>query len=187
MRLHGRLTLSLLGASATLVFVIAPCRITQNAHSPELSLQAAWAKDGSNSKGGGSDKGGTGKDGSKSESGGKSDPGGDTGKAGSKGESRGGSGGRPGPSRGNDSGAAQSSAPDDPAAERKSDGRLQRVNPVTGDLIQLNGSNIKVLHPEGMKEEIENGRYVMKDAMGRTIISRPATDTDGARLRGLMH
>ncbi|GLS31361.1 hypothetical protein SAMN04488498_1284 [Mesorhizobium albiziae] len=173
----------LLGASATLVFVIAPSRITLNADSPELSLQAAWAKEGS---GGGSEKGGTGKAGS-SRSGGKADTGGGTGKAGSKSESSGGSGKNGGRRGGDDSAAAQSNARNDSAAERKSGGGgLQRVNPVTGDLIELKGSNIKVLHPEGMKEQIENGRYVMKDAVGRTIINRPATEADSARLRGLM-
>jgi hypothetical protein len=179
------LILGLLGASATLVFVIAPSRITLNAGSPELSLQVAWAKEGSNSKAGGSEKGGTGKAGS-SESGGKSDSG--TGKAGSKSESSGGSGKNGGRRAGDDSAAAESGARNDSSAERKSGGGgLQRVNPVTGDLIELNGSNIKVVHPEGMKEQIENGRYVMKDAVGRTIINRPATEADRARLRGLMH
>ncbi len=42
--------------------------------------------------------------------------------------------------------------------------------------------NVELVYPEGFREEISNGRYVMRDAQGRTIISRRATDGDRSRL-----
>ena len=39
--------------------------------------------------------------------------------------------------------------------------------------------------PTARKEEIENGRYERKDASGRTVEERPATQADIDRLRGL--
>ena len=44
---------------------------------------------------------------------------------------------------------------------------------------------MRVLHPDGMMEEIRSGNYEMKDAMGRTIIRRRAKESDRARLRGM--
>ena len=38
-------------------------------------------------------------------------------------------------------------------------------------------------HANGMTEAISNGRYVMRDARGRTIINREATVLDYLRLR----
>ncbi|MBB4568712.1 hypothetical protein GGE60_002831 [Rhizobium leucaenae] len=38
-----------------------------------------------------------------------------------------------------------------------------------------------------MSEEIQNGRYVMKDSKGRTIINRSATVADQQRLRSFLH
>ena len=45
--------------------------------------------------------------------------------------------------------------------------------------------SIEVSHPDGTREEIENGIYEMKDASGRTIVERPATAEDRARLEAL--
>ncbi|TIU63587.1 MAG: hypothetical protein E5W25_24385, partial [Mesorhizobium sp.] len=59
------------------------------------------------------------------------------------------------------------------------------VNAATGDKVEINGSTIKVIHPDGMKEEIQNGRFEMEDAFGRTIIERKATPEDLARLLAL--
>ncbi len=36
-----------------------------------------------------------------------------------------------------------------------------------------------------MTETVSGGRYEMKDARGRTIINRPATSRDRARLYGM--
>ncbi|SDA55083.1 hypothetical protein [Mesorhizobium qingshengii] len=59
------------------------------------------------------------------------------------------------------------------------------VNPQTGDKVSIHGSTIKVVHPDGLREKIENGRFVMKDALGRTIVERAATAADLARLKRL--
>ena len=42
-----------------------------------------------------------------------------------------------------------------------------------------------MVHASGIKEEVENGRYELKDAAGRTIVERRATAADIARLAGL--
>jgi hypothetical protein len=49
----------------------------------------------------------------------------------------------------------------------------------------VDGDKVEVTHPDGTKEEIENGRFEMKDAQNRTIVDRPATAADRARLQGL--
>ena len=53
-----------------------------------------------------------------------------------------------------------------------------------GARVEINGNDIEVVHASGIKEEIENGRFEMKDASGRTIVERPATAADIARLAG---
>ncbi len=62
---------------------------------------------------------------------------------------------------------------------------VDHVNTLTGDKVEVNGKSIKVTHPNGMKEEIENGRFRMEDALGRTIVDRAATAADMARLKSL--
>lgn len=59
------------------------------------------------------------------------------------------------------------------------------VNAATGDTVEVDGDKITVIHPDGMQEEIENGRFKMQDALGRTIIEREATPEDVARLQAL--
>jgi len=44
------------------------------------------------------------------------------------------------------------------------------------------GSALRVRHAKGISEEIKDGRYIMKDAQGRTIVNRRATKDDQARL-----
>ena len=58
-------------------------------------------------------------------------------------------------------------------------------NAKTGDKISIHGSIIQVVHPDGLREKIENGRFVMEDALGRTIVERAATAADLARLKRL--
>lgn len=48
--------------------------------------------------------------------------------------------------------------------------------------LETNGRNIEVTYSDGWKEEIEAGRYELKDASGRTVIQRPARPSDRARL-----
>jgi len=44
---------------------------------------------------------------------------------------------------------------------------------------------VQVIHRNGLSEELGNGRYRMKDAKGRTIVDRRATNKDSARMRDL--
>jgi hypothetical protein len=44
---------------------------------------------------------------------------------------------------------------------------------------------MEVQHTNGMSERITDGRYIMKDAKGRTIINRRATAPDATRLQSL--
>ncbi|APG95595.1 hypothetical protein [Sinorhizobium americanum] len=48
------------------------------------------------------------------------------------------------------------------------------------------GSILKIRHVEGISEEIKNGRYIMKDGRGRTIVNRRATSADQKRLLSLI-
>ena len=105
------------------------------------------------------------------------------GNSGSGGGSSGSSGGNSGPGGGDDGGNSGRGGGDDDAGDDH--GGQEHVNPATGDKIEIAGNNIEVTHPDGTKEEIENGRFEMKDATGRTVVERPATPQDIARLQGL--
>ncbi|WP_292339547.1 hypothetical protein [Mesorhizobium sp.] len=63
--------------------------------------------------------------------------------------------------------------------------KASHVNATTGDTVEVDGTKITVVHRNGMKEEIENGRFEMTDAQGRTIVERKATQADLARLLSL--
>ncbi|QFI68871.1 hypothetical protein EKH55_3997 [Sinorhizobium alkalisoli] len=45
---------------------------------------------------------------------------------------------------------------------------------------------MRVRHAKGISEEIRNGRYIMKDARGRIIVNRSATEDDQKRLLSLI-
>ncbi len=51
-----------------------------------------------------------------------------------------------------------------------------------GTKIEVAGNNIEVKYGDGWKEEIEGGRYELKDPAGNTVIERPATAGDRSRL-----
>ncbi|MER9338042.1 hypothetical protein NKJ06_29450, partial [Mesorhizobium sp. M0293] len=59
------------------------------------------------------------------------------------------------------------------------------VNATTGDKVDVTGNKITVRHPDGITEKVENGRFKMEDALGRTIIDRRATPADVSRLKAL--
>ncbi|RVA27983.1 hypothetical protein EN935_19430, partial [Mesorhizobium sp. M7D.F.Ca.US.004.03.1.1] len=59
------------------------------------------------------------------------------------------------------------------------------VNATTGDKVDVTGNKITVRHPDGLTEQLENGRFRMEDALGRTIIDRRATPADVSRLKAL--
>jgi hypothetical protein len=144
-----------------LAFMAMPFPVTVKGWRAEFSVQSAFAKDG-NGKGGGNGNG-SGKDKGNGQ-GGENGKGGGNGKSGANG--KGSSGGAAGKNAASDGG--------------------NRVNPSTGDMVQVSGNNIDVLHRNGMREGIKAGRYIMKDGKGRTIVERRATGADQARLRGMV-
>ncbi|ETX27495.1 hypothetical protein [Roseivivax isoporae] len=50
--------------------------------------------------------------------------------------------------------------------------------------LEVSATGIEVTYTDGWKEEIEAGRYELKDGFNRTVIERPATQDDRARLFG---
>ncbi|WP_173514408.1 hypothetical protein [Sinorhizobium psoraleae] len=52
--------------------------------------------------------------------------------------------------------------------------------------VQDSGSALRVRHTDGISEEVRNGRYIMKDSRGRTIVNRRATSADEKRLQALV-
>ncbi len=48
--------------------------------------------------------------------------------------------------------------------------------------VEVYGENIEILYSDGWTEEIENGRYQLKDAANRTVVERPARPADRDRL-----
>ena len=75
-----------------------------------------------------------------------------------------------------------SGGPDNKSGGTSSGTKSQQINRPTGDRNGLSGRSIAILHSNGMREEISGGRYEMRDAGGRTIVNRPATQSDLARL-----
>lgn len=47
---------------------------------------------------------------------------------------------------------------------------------------EVQGSHIEIGYSDGWKEEIENGRYELKNPANRTVVQRPATQDDIDRL-----
>jgi hypothetical protein len=190
-----RLATALLGATAALVLAAAPLGVGANGfstHALAAPAGAGGASSGNSGKGAGNGNSGIGNAGNsgKSSSGrdssgkgnsGKGNAGGDAGKANSGNASP----GNAGPGSG------------DPAAQRAGGAAArfdsdfgsapnEHVNPVTGTMIEINGSNVEVLHRDGFREEIVDGRYSMNDAQGRLIVERSATESDRARFRAML-
>ena len=55
------------------------------------------------------------------------------------------------------------------------------------DADDTDNSAVEVRHRDGMSELIRNGRYIMRDARGRTIVNRRATSADATRLESFTH
>ena len=51
---------------------------------------------------------------------------------------------------------------------------------------EVEGGNIEVTYTDGWKEEIEGGRYELKDALNRTVVERPAKASDRQRLSAVL-
>lgn len=84
--------------------------------------------------------------------------------------------------KGNDSGESDDGSDTDNASNSS---QKTRVNLATGDKVTVRGNVIEVVHPDGISEKIEAGRFSMKDALGRTIIDRAARASDVKRLKAL--
>lgn len=165
---HSRVGMMLLKASVAMAFAIAPLNIVVSQTSAGLELASAFAKNGGNSSGSGSGGGSSSGSGS-----------------GGGGGSHDNSGPGSGDDRGNDdnSGPGRGNDDDRDRDNDRNDVRDEHVNPATGVRVEVEGNNIEVEFPDGTKEEIENGRFERKNALGRTIVERPATTRDVARLR----
>ena len=155
-----KILLLALRGSTVLALVAAPYQVSF-VSSGKIQLVAAYAK----SEGGSGGSGGDGHGGSGSGSDG--DHGGDSG-----------SGGNSGPGGGSDDGA------DHDAGDDNGHHGQEHVN-AAGDKVEISADKIEVTHADGTREEIENGRLEMKDALGRTIVERAATAEDIARLQSL--
>jgi hypothetical protein len=190
---HIKLLPALCGAALTLVLVTAPYKVTLENHSLEFHTLTAWAKDGGEGGGGASNGNG----------------GGNSGNAGGKGGNSGNDGGNGGANAGGNSGNSAAGGNNGNNAGRKGDasgdsrpsgdkgsnttntsagnsrnvqsGKVNQFTPA--ESVAIDGSTMEVRHWNGMSERIKDGRYVMKDAKGRTIINRTATTSDQSRLR----
>ncbi|BCG95650.1 hypothetical protein MesoLj131a_45140 [Mesorhizobium sp. 131-2-1] len=154
----NRLSRLALGISTALALTIAPCHVKIYG-AARIVPTLAYA-DGGNGNGGngngGNGNGGNGNSGGNSSSGG-----------------------------GNSNNSGSNNSGNNNANRGNSANHNSHVNAATGDKIEIDGSTIKVTHLDGMKEEIQNGRFEMEDAFGRTIIEREATPEDVARLLAL--
>lgn len=164
MLLCKRLASRLFCVALTVGLAAAPYRISLNGVSLELIPELAVAQGNSGGGGGPGNGGGSG---------------GGSGQGGGSGNGGAGAGGQ-----NNNMGKSGQNRP----SGKPGVGRIgnTRINPKTGDIIEVSGSSIKVRHRDGMAENIENDRYEMQDAKGRTIINRRATEADRARLRAFM-
>ena len=126
-----------------------------------LTVSAAYASEGGSSGSGGS--GGNSGSGSSGNSG--------SGSSGSSGES-------------GESGGSDDSGESGESGESGDDRSSASVPDRFGRVVEVErrGFNIEVRYDDGWKEEIENGRYELKDPNNRTVVERAATFADRARI-----
>ncbi|MBZ9761503.1 hypothetical protein LB553_11530 [Mesorhizobium sp. CA8] len=169
-----------LRAVGALAIVVAPCLVKPGYMTKLVS--AAYAGNGNgNGNGGGNNGGGNGGNGSGGNSG--SGGGSNSGNGGNNGNSNGqgdngnsnAGGGNPNAGPGNNSGKGNTNP----------GGKNSYTNAATGDTLSIDGDKVTVIHRNGMKEQVQNGRFEMTDAQGRTIIERQATEKDLSRLLNL--
>ncbi|MEW6633620.1 MAG: hypothetical protein AB1440_22345 [Pseudomonadota bacterium] len=163
-----RISSSTVRALAALALAVAPWHLTADG---SVKTSAAHAGNGNgnggngNGNGGGSGNGGNG-----------NGNGGNNGNAGGNGNGNGDGDGNNGTGNGQGNSSVGGLGSSDQGTH---------VNLATGDKVEVVGDKITVLHPNGMKEEVENGRFEMRDALGRTIVERKATQDDIMRLQSL--
>ncbi|UXN66183.1 hypothetical protein N8E89_23610 (plasmid) [Phyllobacterium sp. A18/5-2] len=189
-------------AVLALALVAAPYRVTFDHYFLELNVQTAWGKDGG--KGGGSAGGNSGNNGNgggtNGGNGGGANAGGGGGNNGNGGGNNGSKGGgNAGGNSGNDGNGGGNNAGGKAGSDSgdkgdKSNRAGNTANTQGGNVNQstparsvaIDGATMEVRHWNGMSERIKDGRYVMKDAKGRTIINRTATTADQSRLRSFV-
>ena len=158
--------------AAALALVVAPCLLAPGKVTKLGSI--AYANNGNGGGNGGNGNGGSSAGGNSS---GNSNAGGNSGNSnagGNSGNSNAG-GGNPNAGPGNNNGKGNT----DPG------GKNSYTNTATGDTLSIEGDKITVIHRNGMKEKVQNGRFEMTDALGRTIVDRVATQEDVSRLLNL--
>lgn len=150
-------------AAAALALVVAPCLLAPD--NVTKLVPAAYAGGNGNGNGGnGNGNGG-------------SNAGGNSGNSNAGGNSSNSNAGgnNPNAGPGNNSGKGKTN----PA------GKNSYTDTATGDTLSIDGNKITVIHRNGMTEQVQNGRFQMMDAQGRTIIERQATEEDLNRLLNL--
>lgn len=153
----AQITLLLLRASAALAVALAPLQLSLDGAMPKLKAAVALADDDDSDSGGG-DSGGS---------------------------DSGGGGGGSDHDDDDDDDSDDDASDDDDSDDGDDDDDDERVNPATGDRVEIDGNEIKVIHADGTKEEVDDGVYEMKDAKGRTIVERRATQADINRLKDM--
>jgi hypothetical protein len=181
-----------------------PLALSVDTHGPAFGIAPAFAKDGdddrggddNSGRGGGDDRGGSDdRDGDDNSGRGGDDDRGGRGGDNDRDDDRGGHGGdddrgdrddrsghgNDGDDRDDDRGRRGRDDPSDvsrAAIGSIGGGGLQVVK------VERGGGSVEVIYSNGVKEEIENGRYELKNAAGRTVMERPATGRDLSRING---
>jgi hypothetical protein len=145
-----------------------------------LQPQAAHAKDGNNGNGGGNAGGNSGNAG-----GSNGNAGGNSGNAGGNNGNAGGNNGNAGGNSGNGGGSNGNAGGKGNAGGTRGNAAVASPGPSAVPGRVAIDSPVEVRHRNGMSERIKDGRYLMKDAKGRTIIERTATVSDQTRLNSL--
>ena len=149
-------------AAVALIAAASPLTISLDGSLPMPAIKHAQAKDGNNGNGNGGGSGGGGNGG-----------GNGGGSGGGNGGGNGNGGGSGNSGSGNNAGGNSSRSASSPAASSTE---------VGAKATEDSDGSINVRHANGITESLRSGRYVMKDAKGRTIISRQATANDARRL-----
>ncbi|MBZ9662025.1 hypothetical protein LB523_23540 [Mesorhizobium sp. ESP-6-4] len=174
-RPFSRLAWLALRVFSALALIFAPWHITFDGAPRIAAATAAGNGNGGNGGNGGGGGGGSGNSGSAggSNSGNSGDNGNSNGQGDNGNSNAGASNPNAGP--GNNSGKGNTNP----------GGKNSYTNAATGDTLSIDGDKVTVIHRNGMKEQVQNGRFEMTDAQGRTIIERQATEEDLSRLLNL--
>ncbi|MER8826817.1 hypothetical protein NKH73_12440 [Mesorhizobium sp. M0938] len=166
-----------------MILVVSPYRLALNGLSLTLSQHAAWAKNDGNGSSGSSGNGGNSGNSGNSGNDGNSGNAGNSGKSNSSGNAGKGKSKSP---KGTPPENAATTPEDAVTAVNPGNKPRLYINAATGDRIEVHGPSVGVVHSNGLSERIDGGHYEMRDARGRTIIRRQATNSDRARLLAMI-